>query len=63
MVGLVGAILVIPFTLTARHWAAARAAVLWMVTPTGFAYLPNVLMVGVAILEFRLAVLARAGGH
>jgi hypothetical protein len=63
MVGLVGAVLVIPFTLTTRHWAAAGAAVLSIVTPTGFAYLPNMLMVGVAILEVRLAVLVRAGGQ
>ena len=62
-VGLVGAVLVIPFALTARHWAAAGAAVLSIATPTGFAYLPNVVMVGVAILEVRLAVLARADGQ
>lgn len=59
VVGFAGAVLVLPLTISARHWAAAGAAAVSVATPTGFAYLPNLLMVAVAVIEVRLAIAVR----
>ncbi|HAX81543.1 MAG TPA: hypothetical protein DCY40_03110 [Actinobacteria bacterium] len=63
VVGVAGAMLVVPLTVAARHWAAAGAAFAAVLTPSGFAYLPNLLMAVVAIIEIRLAIVARAAGR
>ena len=59
VVGFTSGVLVLPLSVSARHWPAVGAAVVSVVTPTGFAYLPNLLMVAVAVIEVRLAIAAR----
>jgi hypothetical protein len=51
LVGLLSAIAVIPLRNGGHHVAAAAAALISIVTPTGFAYVANLLMIFVAIIE------------
>lgn len=55
VLGFAGALLVLPLSLWGKHWAAAASAVVDMVTPSAFAYPPNLLMIVVALLEARVA--------
>jgi hypothetical protein len=55
VVGIAGAV-ANPFLVARNHHVlAALAAFVAVVTPAGFAYVPNILMVGIGLNELRLA--------
>ena len=58
-VGMSAAIAAIVLSASGRHGWAAAAALVAVVTPTGFAYLPNLAMLVAAINEIRHAIARR----